>query len=341
MKKTPKVGIVILTYNSEEYIAGCLKNLLKNAYDNFSCVIVDNSSTDQTVKIVKDKYPKLKLIKNKSNLGYAAGNNVGIRHLLKNKNVSYILILNPDTLVSPNLISECVRVLIHGNKIGIVGPIITYARDPDKIWFAGGYLNKLFLYTKHKYMNKYVDSLKRPIFVIARSPKFFGTTRQSQLSTNRLLRGVYGEYIESTRNDTVETDFITGACMMVKREIFEKIGLLPEEYFMYFEDVGFCQKAINAGYSCRLLPKPLVKHYVSASTGNVGSNDLTSFRAYYYARNPFIYIKKNVKGLYKITNIFGQCFIRLPFYGLQILLKGNIKGIFAYLKGLKDGIIYH
>lgn len=315
MKEMPKVGVIILTHNSGAYIEDCLKNVLNNEHSNIECIIVDNNSTDQTIHIVKKKYPKLKLINNKSNLGYGAGNNVGIRYLLKNNNISYILILNPDTLVSPNLISECVRVLIHENTIGIVGPIITYAQDPNKIWFAGGYLNRLFLYTKHRYMNKDLNYLKSQ-GVLASTP------------------------LRCTPLDTSVTDFITGACMMIKKEVFKKIGFLPEEYFMYFEDVDFCQKAIKSGYTCQLLPKSLVKHYVSASTGHPGSNDLTPFRAYYYARNPFIYIRRNVIGIYKITNYFGQFFIRLPYYGLQMFLQRNLKAIIAYLKGLRDGVIY-
>lgn len=301
MKNKLTVGIVILTYNSAEYITNCLKSILANDYYLFKCVIIDNNSTDDTINTVYKNYPDIKLIKNKINLGYAAGNNIGIRYLLRKRNISHILILNPDTLVSGNLIRELVDNISVISDAGIIGPIITYAHQPKKIWFAGGYLNRLFLYTKHINMNK---------------------------------------KIYNTKSLYENTDFITGACILIRTEVFNKTGLIPEDYFMYFEDVDFCQKAIKTGYKCILLNKPLVKHHVSASAGKKGTNNLTPLRAYCFARNPFIYIRVNVKGWRKIANIFGQFAVRLPYYGIQMLLKRNTTGILAYLRGLKDGLFY-
>ncbi len=296
-----KVGIVILTYNSEKYIANCLKSIFNNKYKAFTCVVVDNYSTDETCNIVHKKYPYIKLLKNKANNGYAAGNNQGIRYLLKNKNISYILILNPDTLADKNLIKELTRFMNDTPDAGVTGPIITYTHEPNKIWYAGGILNILFLYTKHQYMDTYLNS---------------------------------NNYVSE------KTDFVTGACIMIRTSVLNKTGLLPMDYFMYYEDVDFCQKVYKSGYSCYLLAKPLVRHYVSGSAGKVGSNELTPLRAYYYARNPFIFIKKNVKGIYLITNFIGQLVIRFPYYGLQLITKGNIRGLIAYLKGIRDGILF-
>ncbi len=333
MKIPPDVGIVILTYNSEKYIQSCLDSILKSKYSSCKCIVVDNDSTDKTQSIVKYKYPKLKLIKNKSNLGYAAGNNVGIRHLLKNENVSYILILNPDTLISPNLIKECVSVMEANKEIGIIGPVITYAQDPDRIWYSGGYINRLFLYTKHLNMNKIIkltNAIKKQ-HSSSSSEKY---SDQSSRFTS-LARTKSSNVVAST---IINTDFITGACMMVKIEVFEKVGLLPEDYFMYFEDVDFCQMAINKGFKCNILMKPLVRHHVSGSSDSAGTNDLTPAKAYYFARNPFIYIKRNVRGFKKVTNYLGQFLIRLPYYSIDILKSGNYKAILYYYWGIYKGI---
>ena len=296
-----KVGIVILTYNSEKYISKCLESILHNEYKAFTCVVVDNNSTDETVSIVHNKYPNLKSIKNTTNIGYAAGNNVGIRYLLKKKNISYILILNPDTLADKNLIKELTRFMYDTPDAGVTGPIITYAHNPNKIWYAGGILNKLFLYTKHQYMDTFLINTK---------------------------------YVSE------KTDFLTGACMMIRASVLKKTGLLPIDYFMYYEDVDFCQKVYKSGYSCYLHAMPLVRHHVSGSAGIVGSNDLSPLRAYYYARNPFIYIKKNIKGIYIITNIIGQFLIRLPYYTFQMSVTGNFRSMIPYLRGLKNGVLY-
>lgn len=294
-KTESKIGIVILTYNSASYITGCLNSVLKNVSSDFICVVVDNYSTDQTIHIVQDKFSKVTLIRNIKNLGYAAGNNIGIRYLLKKK-VDYILLLNPDTAISPALLNECSDLLSQNKHIGIVGPIITYMYKPDIIWFAGGELNRLFMFTKHSYMNKKTDSF--PV------------------------------------------DFITGACMMIRADMLKKTGFLPEEYFLYFEDVFFCQKVREKGYICSLLPKPLARHAVSTSTGTAGSNVMSPLRAYYFARNPLIYIQKEIHGIRKLTNYFGQCFIRFPYYTIQCMRTADLSTWLAYLRGVKDGLLY-
>lgn len=315
--RKPKVGVVILTYNSEDFIEKCLRSVMKSDYSNYICIVVDNNSTDKTTDIVQKKFPKVNLIKNRSNVGYAKGNNIGISYFLKKLDISYILILNPDTLVDNKLITELVNFMESSPSAAVAGPIITYANLPGTIWFAGGIFNKLFCYTKHPYMNK----------------KFIRGEYRG-LHTN-----TYPRYTAPYKNSK-KTDFVTGACMMVKTAVFKKVGLLPQDYFMYFEDVDFCQKVIKAGYSCYLLAKPLVKHYVSSSAGMAGSNTLTPLRAYFYARNPFIYIKKNVKGSLIILNYFGQFFIRLPYFGIQILTRERFISLIYYLKGIIDGILW-
>lgn len=305
--KPPKVGIVILTYNSQSYIRNCLESIVKSSYSNFLCVIIDNNSSDQTIHIVKKKFPKIHMIKNEKNEGYAAGNNIGVRYLLDQK-CDYILLLNPDTIISSSLLRECVDVFTKKKSIGIVGPIITYAHEPDRIWFSGGYFNRLFCYTKHSRMNK---KILYPIL-------------NSQFSTLNFF----------------STDFITGACMMIRKEVFKKVGLLPEEYFMYWEDVDFCERVKKAGYKIMLLKKPLVRHAISAASGYIGSNVLSPFQAYYYGRNPIIYIKNQVHGWQKIPNYLGQFLIRFPFYSLLLIKSGKPKNILSYIHGMYDGVLY-
>lgn len=293
-----KVGIVILTYNSQTVIKACLASIKKATYPQLEIVVVDNNSSDQTVTTIKKSFPTMHIIKNKKNLGYAAGNNIGIRYLQK-KHCDYILLLNPDTIIKPNLVNELLQPFLNDKKIGIVGCMITYVNKPNVIWFAGGYFNRWFCFTRHPLMDKNVN--------------------------------------ETNVNSGV-VDFITGACMMLRTQMINKTKLLPEEYFLYFEDAFFCEEMRQMGYNSYLVAKPLVLHHVSTATGKSGSNDMTPLRAYYYARNPLMYIKNNVHGMKKISNYFGQFFIRLPYYSLQIMKQGNWQGIFAYLRGLKAGL---
>ena len=291
----PKIGVVVLTFNAEKYIKVCVDSLINNNYPNCTIIVVDNNSQDNTCHMLCDLFPGVKLIRNKKNLGYAGGNNIGIKYLLKKENCDYILILNDDTIVNKNIINELLKSLNNNAHNGIAGSVITYFDRPDRIWFAGGYLNKNFCFTRHSCMNKGIDILPD--------------------------KGIVG--------------FITGACMMIKREVFEVAGFFSEDYFLYWEDVDFCQRATNYGYKCYLVNKPLVKHMVSVSAGNSGKNTLSPIRAYYYARNPFLFMEKN--GFPKFSGIMGQMFIRFPYYLFSL---ENFFAFREYLRGIKDGFRY-
>lgn len=298
--KFPKVGVVVLTCNAEKHIRECLDSLSANKYPNFGIMVVDNASEDGTTSIIEKYHPSIHLVKNHTNLGYAKGCNIGIKFFL-GRNFRYVLLLNDDTVVDHNLISFLVKPFLGNNKIGICGPVITYFRDPAKIWFAGGYFNRIFCYTRHNLFDK--------------------------------------DLAECSFQDK-ETDFISGCCLMIKTDVLEKIGMLFENYEIYFEDTDFCIRAGDEGYICWLVAQPLLRHRVSATMGSEGSNALSKLRAYYYARNPFIFIKKETRGLIKLTNLLGQFFIRLPYYTLQMLRQRAFNSIVSYFRGIRDGLKY-
>lgn len=301
----PRVAIIIVTYNSEHFIIKCLHSIQKNNYKYKKIIIIDNNSSDKTIAVIKKEFPQVTIIENDNNLGFAAANNIAVRFISKKFNPKYIMLLNPDTCIKSDFIKSAVTALEKNRKIGILGSIITYSNQPKKIWFAGGIVNKIFGYTRHLLMNKNV--------------------------------------IEDKLNHRISlkhTDFVTGAGMVIRNEIFAKIGYLSEDYFMYFEDVEFCQRALRAGYDCVFINHPYICHDVSASTGKIGTNDLTKFKAYYFARNPFLYIKSNVSGWRRYTNYLGQFIIRLPYYFLKITMQKNIPALFSYTRGIIDGIKY-
>lgn len=296
--KDPKVGIVIVTYNSESVIKECLKSIFANNYPSMEVVVVDNASSDKTVPTIRKYFKKVHIITSKTNTGFGSANNMGIKYLLK-RNSKYILLLNPDTISSPGLVKELINPFSQDKKIGITGCIITYQKNAKKIWFAGGYFNQFFCFTRHSYMDRLVS-----------------------------------ETIIRSRS----VDFITGACMMIKAEVIRKAGFMPEEYFLYFEDVFYCQKIRRKGFSCYLISQPLVSHRTSTSTGIAQTNIMTPLRAYYFARNPLLYIRKNVNGILRLTNFLGQFCIRFPYYAFQTVKAGDMKALTAYFRGIFDGL---
>ncbi len=227
----PKIYIVILQYNQSEHTLKCLESVAKLHYPNFTVIVVDNGSALEHLKnvdywIEMHDVTRYTLQATGSNLGYGAGNNVGIKYALEHS-ADYIFILNNDTVIESDFLDKI-------PEADISGPII----HSIKWFFPGGIPNGNL---DHK------DS------------------------------------------------FISGAAMLVKRKVFEKIGLIDESFFLYFEDADFCFQAKKAGLRLALLEKKIM-HHESASVGQMG-----------IAQKLLI----NVHGAYKFFSRHAPWYVRL------------------------------
>ncbi len=160
LKEYPTVSIVILNYNGGEDVLECLKSVTQIDYPSYEIIIVDNGSTDDSLLKIKKGYPQIRIIENKSNLGFAEGNNVGIRESA----ADYILLLNDDTVVGKSILKDLVGAIQTDPKIGIAGPEILYFDVPDQIWSAGGKIG-LFGYASHLGKGRKLESYNYPRFV--------------------------------------------------------------------------------------------------------------------------------------------------------------------------------
>jgi len=133
-KENLKISVIIITFNSSEYILNCLKSVKKSTYPNYEIIVVDNGSKDRTIELIQNNFSEIKLILNNKNFGFAEGNNIGV----KQAQGDIIFLLNDDTVIDPNLISILVKELISSDKTGIIGPKIYYMNPKDKVWFGGG-----------------------------------------------------------------------------------------------------------------------------------------------------------------------------------------------------------
>lgn len=134
------VYLIILTWNHVLDTIECLDSVLKTSYSNFQVVVVDNASTDDTVKVIREKYPSVSLVENSENYGYAEGNNIGIRNALLN-DPDYIFVLNNDTVIQPDTISVLIDELERNYDAIAVSPVSFYYDQPDKVYFAGGFIS--------------------------------------------------------------------------------------------------------------------------------------------------------------------------------------------------------
>jgi hypothetical protein len=137
----PRVLIIVLTYNGIKLTLECLASLRRLAYPNYQVLVADNQSSDDTPAQVRAHFPEVEVIENGANLGFAAGNNVGLR-IAKERGYDYALLLNNDTDVAPDFLSRLVAVAEADSRIGALGPLIYYHERPDLIWSAGGFVDR-------------------------------------------------------------------------------------------------------------------------------------------------------------------------------------------------------
>ena len=225
----PRVAVVILNWNRPADTLACVASVLGLAYGALHPVVVDNASTDDSVTSIRRVHPDLDLIQNADNLGYAEGNNVGIRHALE-AGADYVLILNNDTLVSPDLVARLLRIIDTHPQIGIVGPKVLCTDPPDTLFAAGSFVQ----------------------------------WRQGDL-WHRGLFEPDSRYAHLDHPEPVE--FIVGCGVLASRKLIKAIGLLDPEYYLNFEDVDWCIRAWRAGFEVWYDPGSVMWHKVSATLG--------------------------------------------------------------------------
>jgi GT2 family glycosyltransferase len=226
----PKVYIVILTWGQRKVTADCLRSVLALDYPAFDVVIVDNNSPDDTVEYVRSTFPQVMVLENERNLGYAAGCNIGIRYALE-QSADYLLLLNNDTLVQPNLVNSLTSWAETHPSDAALTPLICYADDPKKVWFAGSNRNRLTLDSED--------------FILGQATQQIATEKDRQV------------------------DYVMGCAIFIRAKVLRQVGLFDESLFMYYEDMDLSLRIQAAGYKLRYVPGSTVLHRVEASTADV------------------------------------------------------------------------
>ena len=205
---TPHVVLLILTWNRRDDVLRCVASLPRLTYANLTPVVIDNASADDTVAALRAAHPRLEIIRNPSNLGYAGGNNVGIRRALA-RGADYVLLINSDTEVTPGMVSELVRVAESDPRIAVVGCRNLLLEDPARLW--GAY-----------------DTLTYGPFAVRSDGA--------------------GQPDGPAWHGTRDVDVAIGNGYLWRRAALEQVGLLDESLFGYHEDVDWCLRARRAGW---------------------------------------------------------------------------------------------
>ena len=227
----PHIYILILNWNGNNILKPCLESLMAIDYTNYTILVIDNDSSDGSGEMVKNDYPDIEFLQLRQNFGYSGGYNRCFDYL-RDKEPEYILLLNNDTEVEPDILNCFIEAMEHYGSQNIYGAKVFYHHNPKKIWYAGGNINLKYGWISHRGIRR-MDSKEYSL--------------------------------------PIETDYITGCCLFTSMEVINQLNGFDEQFNMYGEDVDLCLRAKKEEIQCYYWPDATLQHHVSFSLGGAYS----------------------------------------------------------------------
>lgn len=305
--RTPTLSVVIVSWNVSEDLRECLRSLLDFRLqglgtDEVEVIVVDNASTDETVKVVRKEFPQVKLIVNSENLGYTKANNIGIRE----SQGKYILLLNPDTVVMPGALKSLIECANSHPDAGIIGAKLL---NPDG--------------TVQRSARSFPD-LGAGLFRNTLLGRFF--------PNNPFVRRYL--MMDFDYDQVREVDWVSGAAMLIRRELIEAISGLDERFWAYCEDVDICWRAWKAGFKVIFCPNATIIHKIGRSSDQRLIASLIQ-----HHKSMWLFYLKNYRSLYPLilfpliglgilTRLTGAL-LRVVLHKLKLNCQGMLRGIWG------------
>ncbi len=245
----PSLSLVIVNWNTAALLVDCLRTIPDGARDlTYEVIVVDNASTDGSADLVTAEFPDVKLIRNRENVGFARGNNQGMAA----SSGRYVLLLNSDTLVKPQALTRLVAFMDQHTEVGAVCPRLLLPDDEPQAFAFGGDPSIGYLFRRGLYR------------LVLRRPVHDWHTAQIQA-----------------------VDWVSGACLLARREVVDKIGGLDENIFMYFEDADWCRRIRQAGWQVMFNPQIEIVHLGGQSLKQNPAAQRGYYRSldYYYGKH--------------------------------------------------------
>ena len=284
MHQEYELSIITINYNGLKDTCALIETIPFN--DQMEVIVVDNASKNDEVSEIQNRFPYVSIIKSDKNLGFAGGNNLGIK-AAKGK---YIFLVNNDTIFKEFKIQALINRLESSDDIGIVCPKIRFTWGSNKVQYAG--------YT--------------PLSKI--------TVRNQAIG--------FGEEDKGQYETAHPTPYAHGAAMLIKREALEKVGLMPECYFLYYEELDWSMMFTRAGYKIWYEPACTIYHKESQTTGQS-----SPLRTYYITRNRLLLVKRNYDVFYKYLAYIYLILLVIP----RDIFKTGLKGQYGLLKATLKG----
>lgn len=283
--KTIPVTVIIVNYKTPVLTRRALLALFNSSAQPVEVVLVDNNSQDNTLELVKQEFPQVKIIANTENLGFAKANNQAIRQFAAQP---YIWLLNSDTEPGEKSLEELFNFMTSHSKVGALGPQLVY--PTRELQSVGGYFPSIF--------NVFMYLVPFTVFL----PKFIRRKLKSLVIFPQILP-----------KEGREIEYVTGAALLLRKEALDKVGLLSEDYFMYFEETDLCLRLKRAGWEIKAVDTDPVMHvYGGSFKTKYDPKRLSIFLA-----SLSLFVKKNCTG-FKRSIILAEIIL---FGRLSILLK--------------------
>jgi GT2 family glycosyltransferase len=282
----PLVSVITINYNQLPYTLELLESLRHTNYPNIEVIVVDNASRENPQAALNKKFPEVKVIVSKKNLGFAGGNNLGI----KAARGKYLFFLNNDTEVDKNTFRPLVNLFETRPDAGIASPKILYYNSGNVIQYVGC-----------SRINPYTGRNKR---------EGFKEKDRGQFDTLRT------------------TDLAHGAAMMVPKSVIDKVGVMPELFFLYYEELDWCESIKNHGFNIYVVPESKIYHKESMS---IGKN--STLKTYYMTRNRLLFMRRHTRGMIKLSWILFFIFFSIPKNSFSFMINSETDHLKAFWRG--------
>ncbi len=251
-----KLSIIIVNWNVKRLLRDCLMSLQAQLDDTSEIIVVDSASHDDSPQMVRTEFPSVQLIESSTNLGYAKGNNLGVRHARG----EYLLLLNPDTVVKPHTLTTLTHHLDSQPTVGVVGPQL--------LWADGS-----------------IQSSRRRLPTVG--TLFWESTLLHQWWPHNPHARRY--HLADIPPDSAQTvDWLVGAALLIRRTTWTQVGGFDEDFFMYFEETDWCKRCQDAGWAIHYLPTAQIVHYEGKS-----SEQVAAARTIRFQRSKLRYTRKH------------------------------------------------
>jgi GT2 family glycosyltransferase len=290
-----RVAVVLVNWNGASDTLATLSSLDRVVgAEALRVIVVDNGSADDSVARLRKERPGLEIVETGENLGFAGGNDVGIRKALEAPEVGWVLLLNTDVDVDPGFLAPLIRAC-DDPDVGAAGPKIFYFDPSDRLWAAGGRLR-----------------IRETVAV-------------------ELGRGKPdGPRFNRARDVT----YLTTCCLLVPRDVLERVGALDPAYFINVDDADWCRRALDAGYRLRYAPESRIWHKVAAST----AGSYTPTKTFHTGRSNAIWVRRHA-GPLGLAAFLAANLLALPVAFLREARRGNAAAVRSKARGILRGLL--